>query len=353
KPLTVKGVLRRADVGPAATALGLPDPGWVRTAADVEAMHHAWVAAEGAGLLTLWRDRAVAATPAERDPVAQWLAGLRAVLRAESNDPSMPGCSGRIGATVLCRAVLGVLDAGRVRDVLLLERAVEQALRAIDLLDAEAAYEAFRGRARPRPVRAGLGLLAECGAVDAGTMTVTPLGRWARGPLAERVEPTMTRVSASDDEVFQLDIRLRGFRPPLWRRVLMPARADLGLLHRVIQIVLSWDDDHLHVFTAGGDRYGDPCHGLDCCADEGGIALAALLPRPGLSIDYLYDMGYCWDNTITLEKIVEREDDRCYPCCVGGRRDAPVEDWDPDSPEETIPFDRDLINQRLAALSGT
>ncbi|MGH8933670.1 MAG: IS1096 element passenger TnpR family protein [Egibacteraceae bacterium] len=74
---------------------------------------------------------------------------------------------------------------------------------------------------------------------------------------------------------------MRGFRPPLWRRVLVPALADLGLLHRVIQIVFGWEGDHLHVFTAGVDRFADPCHGLDCCADEGGAALAALLPVLG------------------------------------------------------------------------
>ena len=120
KPVTAKGVLRRADVGPAALALGLPPPGRVRTAADVWAIHRPWVAAEAAGLLAVGLDRAVAAVPDEQDPAAQWLAGLRAVLRAESVDQR------RIGATVMCRAVLHVLDAESVPDVHHLEDAVER-----------------------------------------------------------------------------------------------------------------------------------------------------------------------------------------------------------------------------------
>lgn len=138
----------------------------------------------------------------------------------------------------------------------------------------------------------------------------------------------------------------------MWRRVLLPASTDLGLLHGVIQIVLAWDDDHLHVFTADGRRYADPDHGLEDCDDEDTATLAALLPRPGASIDYRYDFGDCWDHTITLEKALERDDDLVYPSCVGGRGDAPVEDWSPDFPEEPIPFDRELLNEQLATLAA-
>lgn len=99
------------------------------------------------------------------------------------------------------------------------------------------------------------------------------------------------------------------------------------MLHHIIQIVLVWDD-------------------------EGDGALAAVLPQPGTSIGYIYDFGDSWDHTITLERIVERDDGLDYPCCVTGRGDAPVEDRSPDSPEEPIPFDRDLINRELARLAG-
>lgn len=104
RALTAKGVLRRADVGPACAAASLPDPGRVVTAADVPALHRAWVAEHGAGLLLLDIDRAVATTPSG-DAVDQWLGGVTALLRAESGDPQ------RIGATLACRVALGVLDS--------------------------------------------------------------------------------------------------------------------------------------------------------------------------------------------------------------------------------------------------
>lgn len=344
KAVTANGVLGRADVGPAVGALGLPEPGWVRTAADVEAIHRPWVAAQAAGLLTVGIDRAVATTPETCDPTEQWLAGLRAVLLAESHDQR------RVGARVLCRAVLHVLNAGAVPDAHHLEHTVEDILARMDYTEAGPAYEAFRRGVTPVP--AGLALLAECGAVDADTMTVTPLGHWAQRQLADHVEPS-TPTAVQAHHICQLKVGLRHVRPAVWRRVLVPALTDLGLLHRIIQIVLAWDDDHLHVFTADGRRYADPDHELEDCADEDTATLAALFPRPGASIDYRYDLGDCWDHTITLEKILERDDGLVYPSCLGGRGDAPVEDWAPDCPEESIPFDRELLNEQLATLTAS
>ena len=55
----------------------------------------------------------------------------------------------------------------------------------------------------------------------------------------------------SVDQVAQLKVALARFRPPIWRRVLLPATATLGDLHEVIQVLLGWDGDHLHLFEAG------------------------------------------------------------------------------------------------------
>ena len=104
RPVSARGVLRRGDVAAACAACGLDDPGRVRSAADVPALHRAWVAADGVRLIPVGLDEAVAATPPD-DPLAQWLAGFGALLRTESADEH------RIGAAVVCRVVLGVLDA--------------------------------------------------------------------------------------------------------------------------------------------------------------------------------------------------------------------------------------------------
>lgn len=345
KQLTANGVLRRADVDPAAAAIGIPIPGWVRTAADIEALHRPWVAAKGAGLLQLDLDRANAGTPASWDPLELWLRGLRSVLRDESKDDR------RVGATVMCSLVLACLDSCPTPHEL--ESVVERQLDGMSLDEACAAYQAFRRGMVP--VSAAFKLLVEFGAIDSSTSipALTPLGRWAQPRLVDPgPDPVSPGMSFGSARIHQLKIRLAGSRPPVWRRVLVPADTDLGRLHHVIQTVLSWDDDHLHIFTVDRRGYCDPLFDLDDCEDENDVTLAAVLPRPGLSITYRYDLGDCWDHTITCEKVLDRNADLAYPTCVTGRGDAPVEDWIPDSAHPaSIPFDQDRINRDLAALA--
>ncbi|MFD8527172.1 hypothetical protein ACFV0L_07140 [Streptosporangium canum] len=37
------------------------------------------------------------------------------------------------------------------------------------------------------------------------------------------------------------------------------------------------------------------------------------------------------------------------PVCVGGKGDNPIEHYDPEYPEEPVPFDQDAVTKRLAA----
>jgi hypothetical protein len=329
-------------VGAACAACGLDDPGRVRSAADVPALHRAWVAAEGARLITVDLSEAVAATPPD-DPLAQWRAGFGALLRTESTDEY------RIGAAVVCRVVLGVLDAPPPEDLRSFASAVEQALNYLPDRDRSAAYRAF-GRVVLGET-AALKLLVEGGAVVHPTMAVTPLGRWARDALGEPVIPASRW---DDGDILQLKISLDRVRPPVWRRVQMPAGMSLGDLHHVNQVAFDWDGDHLHVFSVDEIHYSDPTYELEACADEETTTLGSVLPRPGASIGYRYDLGDCWDHTVTLEKVLAPEPDRCYPTCTAGRGDAPVEDAGPDDPPEPRPFHLDDINADLAGLdTGT
>ena len=53
---------------------------------------------------------------------------------------------------------------------------------------------------------------------------------------------------------YELDLELRDTTPRVWRRVRVPTDLSLADLHRVIQVVMHWDDVHLHVF--GGKPLG-------------------------------------------------------------------------------------------------
>jgi Plasmid pRiA4b ORF-3-like protein len=144
-----------------------------------------------------------------------------------------------------------------------------------------------------------------------------------------------------------LKITLTRVRPPVWRRVRVPATATLDELHRVIQIAFDWDDDHLHVFTSDGRRYADPFFGLEETADEFRARLGKVASSVGATLTYVYDLGDHWEHRIVVERIIETDEAETSPICVGGQGDAPEEDWFPDCGRDATPFDLTAINQRL------
>ena len=50
---------------------------------------------------------------------------------------------------------------------------------------------------------------------------------------------------------YQLRIVLWRTKPPIWRRVLVPPSMYLDTLHYLIQVVMGWEDCHLHMFPQG------------------------------------------------------------------------------------------------------
>jgi len=169
-----------------------------------------------------------------------------------------------------------------------------------------------------------------------------------------------------DTPIFQLRIVLRDSRPPIWRRVLVPADMTLGQLHGVIQVAFGWMDCHLHSFRhtdkrrkldrdgavelARGedwdalalalhgerrfgpmrDPYGEPMTDLfgddPGYADEDGVTLAELFPDTKPKLVYTYDFGDDWEHQITLQKVLEPKPGQVYPVCVAGKRAGPPED---------------------------
>lgn len=178
---------------------------------------------------------------------------------------------------------------------------------------------------------------------------------------------------------YQLRITLLGIDPPIWRRVQVPAIITLYRLHRVIQVAMGWEDDHLHQFVAGKKRYGIPMPGdVVRLQDEGQARLYRVLTKPRQRMLYEYDFGDCWKHEVALEEVIRPAQALEHPVCVAGERACPPEDcggvWgyedlleavaDPEHPdqEERIEwlgegfdpeaFDRDAVNRRLEAMRG-
>ncbi|MDQ6738955.1 MAG: plasmid pRiA4b ORF-3 family protein [Actinomycetota bacterium] len=89
-------------------------------------------------------------------------------------------------------------------------------------------------------------------------------------------KPWTTRKLSAASPVLQLKIQLKNAKPPIWRRVLVPADMPLDQLHGVIQAVFGWLDYHLHNFQTGGFR--GPSYAP---VDPDGLALPQHRKRPG------------------------------------------------------------------------
>ncbi len=108
--------------------------------------------------------------------------------------------------------------------------------------------------------------------------------------------------------------------PPVWRRVHVPSSATLADLHRVLQAVMGWEDYHLHSFETGWDR----SYGHQGAAET--VTLAAVLPRVGGRLAYVYDFGDHWLHEVEVEKIHRPAPRVRYPRCTAGRGACPPED---------------------------
>lgn len=139
----------------------------------------------------------------------------------------------------------------------------------------------------------------------------------------------MARTSAPQTRAYtniiRLKVTLRGVKPPVWRRLLMPGTMTLGQLHTAIQAAMGWHDSHLHVFDIGGDAFGDR-RSVDDVADEKRPTLNDLLKSGAVVFRYTYDFGDNWEHTIAFEKSDLPVEGETYPLCVGGKRNCPPED---------------------------
>jgi hypothetical protein len=132
-------------------------------------------------------------------------------------------------------------------------------------------------------------------------------------------------------EIYQIKVTLLGARPPIWRRLLVPADLTLEQLHDVLQAAMGWHDSHMHEFQIGQKTFGKPdpdegFMGAPTTASESAARLSRVLGKAGAKAVYTYDFGDNWQHRITVEKVLAREPGRAYPACIDGKRHCPPED---------------------------
>lgn len=123
---------------------------------------------------------------------------------------------------------------------------------------------------------------------------------------------------------------LQEIQPPIWRRILVWEDATLAQLHRILQIVMSWEDYHLHQFEVGRRIYSVPDPDDDLyerqVINESRVRLREVVPRVGTHFEYLYDFGNSWRHDLLLEAMVLPNLGTEYPHCLAGERRTPPED---------------------------
>ncbi|MGH4015358.1 MAG: plasmid pRiA4b ORF-3 family protein [Pseudonocardiaceae bacterium] len=149
---------------------------------------------------------------------------------------------------------------------------------------------------------------------------ITPRGRATVATL-----PTKRKKSDGSAPVYQIKVELQGAKPPIWRRLEVPADISLARLHAVIQIAFDWHDGHLHVFQTPYGEFGVADGELGHRA-EAPVTLEQVAPDVRRKIRYTYDFGDDWEHDILVEKVLDRDETASYPRCTGGRRATPPED---------------------------
>lgn len=145
-------------------------------------------------------------------------------------------------------------------------------------------------------------------------------------------------------EVLQLKIKLEGIDPPIWRRFLIENSINFKKLHKIVQIIMGWEDYHLYNFQIDKSTY------IEATQDsENQFAVDAIwsgfrseskkkeykdneaivsefINKEKQKIIYTYDFGDSWEHVIELEKILPKETGKKYPVCIDGKRACPPED---------------------------
>jgi hypothetical protein len=218
--------------------------------------------------------------------------------------------------------------------------------------------------------------------ISASVEMMDVIEQFAAAPEDSRPARKAKRKSkkALSGDAFQIKITLRGSKPPIWRRVVVPVDIRLDKLHDVIQTVMGWHNGHLHAFEIDGEAYQGRSLGADWDEDSGALdesefRLGELVSGAKDKFSYVYDFGDDWDHTLAIEKLIPASDHPPMMTCLAKKNRGPLEDsgglWgyydklrimaDPNDPRheeiaewmdaiDPTEFNLEAVNQRLAEL---
>lgn len=128
-------------------------------------------------------------------------------------------------------------------------------------------------------------------------------------------------------EICEIKVTLRDISPPIWRQIQVWEGDTLAQLHRILQVVMGWENYHLYEFRIGSKLYGptDPEFGRKII-DAKRTRISDVLSGVGTQFEYVYDLGDNWQHDLLLEATLEPAPNTSYPRCIAGERSCPPED---------------------------
>ncbi len=148
---------------------------------------------------------------------------------------------------------------------------------------------------------------------------------------ARKPESKELKRSPRDSTGYQIKITLARSKPPIWRRVVVPAKINLEDLSDVILAVMGWAGGHLHGFEIGGEVYdglfpdgSEPDEKIGLPAWKS--TLCEEVPAAKMKFRYEYDFGDGWTHELLVEKIIPASEKSAMFTCTGGKGRCPPED---------------------------
>lgn len=130
---------------------------------------------------------------------------------------------------------------------------------------------------------------------------------------------------------YEFKIQINGItKPPVWRKVRVPAQFSFLKFHAVIQAAFGWEEYHLFQFSPEGfDNTScigvpDPDWDEFDTQDSRKIKLSDIFSKEGQKYIYIYDFGDSWEHQLVLEKILP--DKTLKATCLAGKGACPPED---------------------------
>jgi hypothetical protein len=166
--------------------------------------------------------------------------------------------------------------------------------------------------------------------------------------------------------LFRLTVTVLETKPPIWRRILVPADISFARLHVILQALFGWSEESDHQFSIGDINLGsaDDTSGIDL-DNERKFRLRQYVPKEYPEFYYGYDIERAgWMIAIRYEgELPAKPGDAPYRCEDGEHGILPegaggpevynaiMAGKQPNGPDVAT-FDLEATNKRLAELTA-